>query len=49
MSYAHLDPNDPAVFDALKDVMNPRSNTNWFVSNHCLFVTLLVLLLHALI
>jgi len=29
MSYAHLDPNDPAVFDALKDVMNPRSNTNW--------------------
>jgi len=29
MSYAHLDPNDPSVFEALKDVMNPRSSTNW--------------------
>jgi len=29
MSYAHLDPNDPSVFDALKDVMNPRTSTNW--------------------
>jgi len=29
MSYAHLDPNDPAVFDALKDVMNPKTSTNW--------------------
>jgi len=29
MSYAHLDPNDPAVFDALKDVMDSKTSTNW--------------------
>jgi len=29
MSYAHLDPNDPAVFEALQDVMNPKTSTNW--------------------
>jgi len=29
MSFAHLDPNDPSVFDALRDVMNSKSSTNW--------------------
>jgi len=29
MSFAHLDPNDPAVFNALKDVMDNNTSTNW--------------------
>jgi len=29
MSYAHLDPNDPSVFQALQDVMDPNTSTNW--------------------
>lgn len=30
MSMAHLDPQDPSVFEALQDVMNPKTDTNWF-------------------
>ena len=29
MSMAHLDPNDPKVYEALQDVMNDKSSTNW--------------------
>lgn len=30
MSMAHLDPQDPSVFEALQDVMDPKTDTNWF-------------------
>jgi len=29
MSFAHLDPNDPSVVEAIQDVMNPKTSTNW--------------------
>jgi len=29
MSFAHLDPNDPSVSEAIRDVMDPKTATNW--------------------
>jgi len=29
MSYAHLDPNDPSVLQAIRDVMDANTSTNW--------------------
>lgn len=40
MSMAHLDPQDPSVFEALQDVMDPKTDTNWFASFFNFFFTI---------